>query len=155
MATLGTARDKWEALGAEIGRPVDDDFKLIALRELVPREVGDLMAAQVSLKSFPAALAYVRRHVTEQVYATQVAQVQKQAKTTSVPMDVGSLSQQVIALLAGQQSVGHVSSPQGPSASTGELEVSGPDIGAGGEGSVLSQVLEALKGKGKGKGKGA
>ena len=63
MATLGSALDKWEALGTEIGRPVDDDFKLIALRELVPREVGDLMAAQVSLKSFPAALAYVRRHV--------------------------------------------------------------------------------------------
>ena len=39
------------------------------------------MATQVSLKSFPAALAYVRRHVTEQVHASQVAQVQKQAKT--------------------------------------------------------------------------
>ena len=148
-------RGKWEALGAEIGRPVDDDFKLIALRELVPREVGDLMATQVSLKSFPAALAYVRRHVTEQVYATQVAQVQKQAKSTSVPMDVGSLSQQVISLLAGQQGVGHVSSPHGPGTPTGELEVSGPDACSNGEDSVLNQVLEALKGKGKGRGKGA
>ena len=61
-------------------------------------------------------------------------------------MDVGSFSRQVISLLAGQQGVGHVSSPHGPGTPTGELEVSGPDAGSNGEDSVLNQVLEALKG---------
>lgn len=34
---LGEALDKWEALGREITRPIDEDFRLLALRELVPR----------------------------------------------------------------------------------------------------------------------
>ena len=81
--------------------------------------------------------------------------MQKQAKTTSVPMDVGALSQQLIAVLAGQRGGGRVSSSQVPGNSAGELESNVPEVSAGGEDSVLNQVLEALRGKGKGKGKGA
>ena len=93
--------------------------------------------------------------MTEQVHASQVAQVQKQAKTTSVPMDVGALSQQLIAVLAGQRAGGHVSSPQVPGDLVGEWGASVPEVSASGEDSIPNQVLEALRGKGKGEGKGA
>ena len=34
-AELGAALDRWEALGTQIGKPIDDDFKLTARKELV------------------------------------------------------------------------------------------------------------------------
>ena len=73
-AELGAALDKWESLGMQIGKPIDDDFKLIALKELVPKNIHDLMSTQVQLRKYPEAIAYVRRQVTEQRHASQVAQ---------------------------------------------------------------------------------
>ena len=37
IQVLGEALDRWEALGRELTRPVDDDFRLLALRSSPPR----------------------------------------------------------------------------------------------------------------------
>lgn len=63
---LGDAPDRCEALGRDITRPIDEDRRLLALHELVPRGLADLMTTQVSLKSYPDALTYARRHMTDQ-----------------------------------------------------------------------------------------
>ena len=59
-------------------------------------------------------------------------------------MGVGALSQQLIALLAGQRGGGPVSSPQDASEQAGESEMSESEVGVRGEDSVLNQVLAAL-----------
>lgn len=41
------------ALDRDITRPIDEDFRLLALRELVPRGIAELMTTRVSLKSYP------------------------------------------------------------------------------------------------------
>ena len=46
---LVVALDRWKTLGAELGRPVEDDFKLIALKKLVPAKLTELMNTQESL----------------------------------------------------------------------------------------------------------
>ncbi len=49
VAVLGEALDRWEALGREMSKPVDEDFKLLALRELVPTRLAELMTTESSL----------------------------------------------------------------------------------------------------------
>ena len=65
VAALGEALDKREALGLELHKPVDEDFELLALRELVPKSVADMMITQSALRSYPEALMYVRRQVVD------------------------------------------------------------------------------------------
>eukprot|EP00972_Heterocapsa_arctica_P108789 16017878-Heterocapsa_arctica.AAC.1 len=61
MAELGAALDKWESLGTQIGKPIDCDFKLIALKELVPKGMLEQMNTQTQRKGYPEAMSYVRR----------------------------------------------------------------------------------------------
>ncbi len=63
VQALGPALDRWEALGGKLTRPVDDNFRLLALCELVPRGVAELMLTQVALRSFPEAFMFARRQV--------------------------------------------------------------------------------------------
>eukprot|EP00974_Lingulodinium_polyedra_P027210 2625198-Lingulodinium_polyedra.AAC.1 len=71
MAELGPALDRWEALGRELGRHVEDDFRLLALRELVPKTLADMMIMQAALRNYNEALMFVRRHVSEFRHANQ------------------------------------------------------------------------------------
>jgi hypothetical protein len=80
VAALGEALDRWEALGRELSKPMDDDFKLIALRGLVPKHMAELMTTQASLRAYPEALMYVRRQVAEHRHHTQVQEVQRQSR---------------------------------------------------------------------------
>lgn len=94
---LGEALDRWEALGREITRPIDEDFWLLALRELVPHGLAELMTTQVSLKSCPEALMYIRSHVTDQRHASEVEVVRQQGRA---PMHVSSLTAEIAQLRA-------------------------------------------------------
>lgn len=64
-------------MGREITRPIDDDFRRLALREWVPRGLVEQMTTQVALKSYPEALEHVRRHVTDQRHASQVEEIRQ------------------------------------------------------------------------------
>ena len=98
-AELSSALGKCESLGRELGRHVDDDFRLIALKDLVPKGVLDMITAQPGLSSsYPDALTYVRSFISTQRNASQVAEVQRQAKHGSVPMYIGSLVQAIYQL---------------------------------------------------------
>jgi hypothetical protein len=92
VAALGEALDRWEALGRELSKPMDDDFKLIALRALVPKHMGELMTTQASLRAYPEALMYVRRQVAEHRHLAQVQEVQRQSRAPhgggQAPMDL-------------------------------------------------------------------
>ena len=136
LQDLAPALDRWEALGRDLTRPVDDDFRLLALRELVPKAIADLMATQVSLRSFPEALMFVRRQVAEMRHVHQVHEVQRQASHGVAPMDLSALMAAIAALSTGDSSHAHEA----------EAEHSG-------EGSEMDRVVAALKGKSKGKGK--
>ena len=133
---LGDALDKWEALGREINRPIDEDFRLIALQQLVPKSVAGTMATQASLAKFPEAIMFVRRQVADHRHANQVQAAQRQAP---VAMDVSA----VLAAIAsgGGEAPQHEAPWQDPEADPGQM-------------SDLECVLAAIKGKGKGKGKG-
>ena len=148
IAELGAALDKWEALGTQIGKPIDEDFKLIALKELVPKSVHDLMSTQVQLRRYPEAIAYVRRQVTEQYRANQVAQVQKQGRQGPTPMDVGSVRtdplKQLLAAIERVSGAAGAESGNFPDESTEWDAVENP----------LDKIIAAIKGHGKGK-KGA
>ena len=134
---LSDALDKWEALGREITRPIDEDFRLLALKELVPKSVADMMATQMSLRNYPEAIMFVRRQVSDHRHANQVQAVQRQAH---VAMDVS-------ALLAAIAKLGTEAHPQEASAHWPDSEEDP------GQMSELECVLAAIKGKGKGKGK--
>lgn len=69
---LGAALDRWEALGRESTKPVDDDFRLLALRALVPRNFADVMSTQVSFRNYPEARMCVRCQVAEVRHTSQV-----------------------------------------------------------------------------------
>ena len=71
VADLGPALDKWDALGTELGRTVEDDFRLIALREIVPKAMADNLLTQASLSQFPQALQYVRAQVASHRHTMQ------------------------------------------------------------------------------------
>jgi hypothetical protein len=114
-------------------RGVDDDFRLLALRELVPKSIADMMSTQVALRHFPEALMFVRRQAAEQRHASQVQLVQRQAHQGQVPMDLSVLLA-AIANLRGEST-------------------EAPQEDGGGPASDLDTVIAALKGKGKGKGK--
>jgi hypothetical protein len=129
---LGEALDKWEALGRELTRHVDDDFRLIALRELVPKSIADLMNTQAALRSYPEALMFVRRQVADQRHVHQVQHVQRQANQGPAPMDLSPLWA-AIAALRGEQ----------PEEQTEDSAAFDMDV-----------LVAALKGKGKGKSKG-
>ena len=132
---LGDALDKWEALGREINRPIDEDFRLIALQQLVPKSVADMMATQASLAKFPEAIMFVRRQVADHRHANQVQVVQRQSP---VAMDVSA----VLAAIAhwGGEVQQHEAPWQDPEADPGHSD--------------LDCILAAIKGRGKGKGKG-
>ena len=98
---LGEALDRWEALGREITRPVDDDFRLLALKMLVPKSMGDQMATQVQLRTFADSLMYVRRQVAEQRHASQVLQVQRESHQGQAPMDLSALFAAIASLHTG------------------------------------------------------
>jgi hypothetical protein len=133
VQALGEALDRWEALGRELTRPVDDDFRLLALRELVPKSMADMMSTQAALRSFPEAMMFVRRQVAEQRHASQVQLVQRQAQQGHAPMDLSVL----LAAIANLRGEGTET----------------PEEDSGGPASDLDVILAALKGKGKGKGK--
>ena len=145
MADLHAALDRWEAIGVQIGKPVDDDFKLIALKELVPKTMLEQLSTQVQLKKFPEAMAYVKSQVIEQGYANQVAQIQKQARGGGpAPMDIGSLEKNPLTvLLAAIEKMNSAPAEQAPAEEPADLWE--------GSDNPLDQVLFALKGKGKGK----
>ena len=98
-AELGAELDKWGDLGTQIGKPTDEDFKLIALKELVPKSIHDFMGTQVLLRKYPEAIACVRRQVTVQCHASQVAQVQRQGRHGLTPMDFGAVTNNPLAQL--------------------------------------------------------
>jgi hypothetical protein len=132
MAELCPALDRWEALGRELGRPVDDDFRLLALRELVPKAVADMMTAQVSLRSFPEAIMFVRRQAAEHRHLGQVQEVQRQgAKGGHAPMDLSAALVAAVAQLRTGESNGD--------------EPAEEDL------DPLETLIAALKGQGKGK----
>ena len=132
---LGEALDRWEALGRELTRPVEDDFRMLALRELVPKSIVDLMATQVALRNFPEAIMYVRRQVADQRNASQVHQVQRGVHQGPAPMDLSAL----VAAIANLRN----EHTETPTEGGGTNEASDMDI-----------ILAAIKGKGKGKNKG-
>ena len=88
IRVLGEALDRWEALGREIATPMGDEFRLIALRELVPKSLADLMMTQTALKTYPEAMMFVRRQVADQRHAIQVETVRQQGHA---PMDLSAL----------------------------------------------------------------
>lgn len=128
MALLGDALDKWEALGGDLNRPMDDDFKMLALKVLVPKNICDMITSQMSLRTFPQALAYVRRQVADHRHANQAQAVQRAAHQGPAPMDVSAISAAYEWLHGGSPEEAHEES---------EVEI----------------LIAALKGKGKGKGK--
>ena len=133
---LGEALDRWEALGRELTRPVDDDFRLLALRELVPKSIADMMATQVALRTFPEALMFVRRQVADHRHASQVQAVQRHAQQGPAPMDLSILLAAIAQL-------------------RGEGEGSMQELAGGSADGDLETIVAALKGKGKkGQGKG-
>lgn len=137
---LGEALDKWEALGRELTRPIDDDFRLLALRELVPRGLAELMTTQVSLKSYPEALMYVRRHVTDQRHASQVEAVRYQGQS---PMDLSALTAAIAQLRAEADADGYAADRWDGSDPITELET------------AIAALRERTGGRGqKGRGKG-
>ena len=97
---LGPALDRWEALGRELARPLDDDFRLLALRKLVPKSMEESMLTQFALRSFPEALMFVRRQVAEARHMHQVREVQRQGQNP-VPMDISALIAAIAALREG------------------------------------------------------
>jgi hypothetical protein len=137
VSLLGDALDKWEALGRDVGRPVEEDYRLIALQMLVPKSIADMMATQVSLAKFPDAIMFVRRQIADHRHANQVQAVQRQAPQ---PMDVSAL----LAALAAAQWGGAPPQPEVPWQEPDADPVQ----------SDVDCLLAALKGKGKGKGKG-
>ena len=148
-AELGAALDKWGALGTQIGKPTDEDFKLIALKELVPKNIHDFMGTQVLLRKYPEAIAYVRRQVTEQRRASQVAQAQRQGRHGPTPMDLGAVTNNPLAqLLAAIERVTNALEAREATGTQGE-ETEWDSIE-----NPLDKVIAALKGQGKGK-KGA
>jgi hypothetical protein len=88
IRVLGEALDRWEALGREITTPMADEFRLIALRELVPKSLVDLISTQSALKTYLEAVMFVRRQVADQRHATQVEAVRQQG---AAPMDLSAL----------------------------------------------------------------
>ena len=52
VRALGEALDRWEALGREISTPMPDEIRLIALKELVPKSLLDLISTQSVLKTY-------------------------------------------------------------------------------------------------------
>ncbi len=127
---LGDALDKWESLGRDIYEPISENFRLIALQQLVPKGLAETMAAQPSLTKFSEAIAFVRRQVADHRHANQVQVVQRQAP---VAMDVSALA----AAFACWQGEEQQDDEQGP------------------EPSQMEQFIAAFKGsKGKGRGKG-
>ena len=148
VAELGPALDKWEALGREITRPVDDDFRLLALRKMVPKQVAESMTAQASLRSFQDALMFVRRQTTEYRNTAQVQEMHRQGRQAPVPMDLGS------ALVAAIAQLKDSSASPTPAATTSAASLAGSEQQDFDENNPLDILLHALKGKGKGKGKG-
>jgi hypothetical protein len=135
LATLGDALDKWEALGGQLNRRVDDDFKMLALKLLVPKVIGDMITSQMALRTFPEALAFVRRQVADQRHAAQAQVVQRGgAHQGPSPMDVSQLITHYELMLHGT-----AAEEAPPSAWSQESED--------------WTYLAALKGKAKGKGK--
>jgi hypothetical protein len=94
LASLGDALDKWEALGGELHRraPVEDDFKMLALKSIVPKSIGDMITSQMSLRTFPEAIAFVRRQIADHRHANQAQAVQRSAHQGPAPMDVSALN---------------------------------------------------------------
>jgi len=141
LAELGPALDRWEALGNELGRAVDDEFRLLALRDLVPKDMAAIMLSQTALRAFPEALMYVRRQVADHRHATQVSEVQRQQKQGPAPMDVS-------ALLA---AIEHLRTGGGSQSSTDETAAQAEAAAAAFDAdNPYDQVIAALKGKGKG-----
>jgi hypothetical protein len=136
MALLGDALDKWEALGGDLNRPMDDDFKMLALKVLVPKNICDMITSQMSLRTFPEALAYVRRQVADHRHANQAQAVQRAAHQGPAPMDVSALNAAYEWLHGGSPE----DAPLAPTSWPQESE-------------SLETLIAALKGKGKGKGK--
>ena len=138
VAALGEALDRWGALGRELSKPLDDDFKLIALRGLVPKHMAELMTTQASLRAYPEALMYVRRQVAEHRHHTQVQEVQRQSRAPhGGPMDLSPLYAAIAALTGG----GHYHGDH--AAEEDEQAAEDPPL--------IETLIAALKGKGKGK----
>ena len=153
---LGRALDKWEALGRELGRTVADDFKLLALKGLMPKSMVDLAAAQPALKTFRPAFAYVQGQIAAHRHASQVSEVQRQARDGPAPMDIGAVIA-AIERLRGEPVNGantdftHSSDGHGHNCEHdhGGSSVSGVDVDVN---DLVSTVVAALQGKGKGNG---
>ena len=147
IGELGGALDKWEALGSQVGRRIDDDFKLIALKELVPKNLLDMINTQVQLKSYPEALGYVKKQVIGQRHVTQVAEVQRRARTGPTPMDIGTLvPESMNRLIAALERVAGTGGDEQERGQETEEECDAQPTE-----SPLDTVIAALKGQGKGK----
>lgn len=132
---LGGALDRWETLGRELGRNVDEDFKFIALKALIPT----MMTEQITLhgiKTYADALSFVRRHIADRRNAAQASEVQRQAKVVTkgaAPMDISA----VLAALGIETGGGE------------DVESDGQESA-----SPLDTFIAALRNKGGGKGGG-
>ena len=133
---LGEALDKWDALGRDLDRPVPEDFRMLALRELVPKNVIDMMATQVALQNYPEAIMYVRRQVADHRHSHQVQQVQRGSHHGPAPMDVSALVA-AVANIRGEWGETPAPTEEEKPGGTSDMEI----------------ILAAIKGKGKGKSK--
>jgi hypothetical protein len=138
---LGEALDRWESLGREVMSTLhlDDKIKHISLRELIPKNMVEMMNTQASLKDFPDALLYVRRQVAEQRHSSQVSLIQRGgqggAQQAPVPMDMSVILRQIAAL-------------------RGETYVESADGTNADPANYHDTILAALHGKSYGKAKG-
>jgi hypothetical protein len=93
MKDLGGALDRWETLGRELGRNVDEDFKFIALKALIPTTMTEQITLH-GIKTYADALSFVRRHIADRRNAAQASEVQRQAKIVTkgaAPMDISAV----------------------------------------------------------------
>ena len=131
---LGAALDRWEAPERELSRPVNDDFRLLALRELVPKRVprahGD---AGISMELSGAFSSHDARR---QTCATCVRYNRCNARSRDKPpMGLSSLCPGLAALGGGEQQ------PQ----TGGQCQHHHHEPEHASEGSDLDKVIAALK----------
>jgi len=135
MKDLGGALDRWETLGRELGRNVDEDFKFIALKALIPTTMTEQITLH-GIKTYADALSFVRRHIADRRNAAQASEVQRQAKIVTkgaAPMDISA----VLAALGIETGGGE------------DVESDGQESA-----SPLDTFIAALRNKGGGKGGG-
>ena len=78
------------------GRPLfetsaDDDFRMMALRGLVPNTIADVMLIQAAPRSHPEAIMFVHRQIPKYSHASQVLEIQRRATQRRTLMNPSAL----------------------------------------------------------------